>query len=286
MVDTIYIDAPAGTPREEVIRLANDQIDSHHQRNGKSLNVVTYLEEIGIHITEVWDELSKDYYLNTLDATSYLYIDNVNSATRDLKKEVRVFPFMSNIDHEYENHNNTPDSPASELEQCITYDIEENRPASLSTVPFGPKKELTPRIRYWIQTTGELNESEEFVKLQYPVLAQRKEYIVRYKVFANTSKVARMMISTIEYYFNIHKEKLFDLGMQQFYVMGSSANTKIDSVSKMHTTYIDTYHRLEEWYTGKPVSVISEIGMNWDVILGERSNVDINIEQEITINGT
>ncbi|OYT15275.1 MAG: hypothetical protein B7C24_13915 [Bacteroidetes bacterium 4572_77] len=284
MVDTIYIDAPSGTPLNDIINLANKQIDDKHQRNGKSLNIISYLEQIGEHITEVWQDLSKDYYLSTMSATSYLYTDNINSATNDLQKKVVVYPFHANIDHLYENNNNTPDSPVSELEQCITYNIEENRPASLSTVPFGPKKELTPRLRYWIQTTGNINDTNQMVKLQYPVLAQRKEYIVRYHVYANTSKMAQMMYSALEYYFNIHREKLYDLGMQQFYVMGSSAKISIDSVSKMHTTFIDTYHRLEEWYTGKPVSVISEIGLNWNVTLDDVPSFDNSITRDIALN--
>ena len=247
--EIIYIEDSLEFPLDigEALKIISEM---GYQINGDARDIVDFLEKVALHIEEVWKTDLQQYFLNQLTATQYLYSN----------KSVRVFPHESDINQVWEeNFTANPDTPCDTLGGIILADIEKEGPASLSRRAFGARRELTPRVRFYLYSNG----------TYYPLFAQRKEYIIRWDCFANTGKEAHLMKKALEKYFNIYQEKLYELGAQKFYVDDSAGprsgnRTAQDKRTALRQRTLFLYLRLEEWYFGAGIKEITSIEMQWD----------------------
>jgi len=244
--DIIHLDESfySDTPLSELQlrELIRKETEKRFQRNGVYNGIVSFMEELGAQIEFDWETMYQNYYLNNMSASSYIQIDQPN-----------VYPFHSEINHILESKSVSDDSPMAEVEESIVFDVSTDMPASLSRRAFGGRQELTPRLRFWVQTNSK----------QYPMMAKRKEYVITFKTYAQTAKVSHLMANALEYYIDTRKEVLFALGAQKFYVMGSNKNTEIDKKTEMAVREMRMYLRTEEWYVGEGVPIIDKISMEW-----------------------
>jgi len=239
----IYLDNIVSEPFT-LVDLFNSKISTDFQVNGQPLGIVHFMEQLGKHINDEWENVTKQYFLNNLTPTQYLY-----------SKPLNVRPFESDINNIWEDHNTgTIDSPWNSIGGLIIYDIQKDRPASLSRRAFGNKRELTPRLRAYVS----LND------IIYPIAVQRKEYIVNFKTYGHTSKEAFLIKEGLEQYINTRREVLFGLGAQQFYIDNGDGETNRDKRTKMYYRTINMYLRLEEWYIGTGAPPISSVGIDFE----------------------
>lgn len=252
------VDIPVATNEYDIIRLGvpiddkeerNELYDAlagaRFQRIGKPIGIVKILEEVGKDVCEEWASLVHQYMLTNVSGTSYFY----------LKKTPRFYPMTADINQTLEANNVTTDSSFSEADIAFAYDIETGKPGTLTKRAFGPNKENAPRFRFFISTD----------KYQYKVSAQRKEWEIHYKAYAQTGKIATLMVQGLEYYFNTRREKLLDLGVQHHYVMETMGAIEQDDKTGMFYRRQKVYMKTEEWFIGDKKPVISSIDMDWQV---------------------
>jgi len=162
----LHLDFPISDPDE--LKQFIDQISNlKNQRIGFPVGIIKALELTSKHMCENWSRITHQYMLQNLSATSYFYT------------EIPDFhPLTADINHVYEGDIPTSDSPMSQANMAIAYDISKNMPGTLTRRAFGPNKEVGPRIRYYIETRN----------FQYPVSSQRKETIIEYRTYAHSGK--------------------------------------------------------------------------------------------------
>ena len=251
--EVIYLDIPS-TSQAELSDLLYAETEKRNQRNGKFNGIVDFLKKLAGSIESNWEDVTKNFYLANLSASQVMYGFMMKNAQGEyIMIPPNVIPFKADINHIYESRDITQDSPMNEIENFILFDIINNSPASLSRRPFGPRKELAPRLRFYIQTND----------FQYPVSAKRKEFIIRFKAYAHSTEEAQLLIEGLEYFFDIKKEILYGLGAQKFYVMPSSIPTKEDKTTNMAVRQLDLYLRSEQWYIGEGAVTITSIEMDW-----------------------
>lgn len=256
-VDVIRLDRPVEDPAE-LLALIQADTELLFQTNGKPIGIIKYMEELTKQMSSDWERMFQQYLLNNLTATQYLYSQGAtregDSQNPNQKVKGPVFyPMEADINNVYKTDNLTPDSPAHELDDCILYDVVEDRPGSLSRKAFGLRKQLAPRIRFYVEAN----------RRQFPVLAKPKEYVVQFRCYSRSGKMAYLNRNALEYYIDTRKEVLFELGGQKFFVMGDAEGTKTDPVLKMKYRTLFMYLRLEEWYVGQDAPIIEKINIDW-----------------------
>jgi hypothetical protein len=259
--NVIHLDRPVEDPAE-LLALIQADTELLFQTLGPPIGIIKFLEELTRNMSNDWEGMFQTYLLNNLTATQYMYsqgaVKEGDENTPDAKLKAPVFyPMEADINNVYKSDNATDDSPSNELADCILYDVIEDRPASLSRKPFGLRKEVAPRLRFYVETN----------RRQFPVLAKRKEYVVQFKCFSRSGKMAFLNRNALEYYIDTKKEILFGLGGQKFYVMGDSEGTKKDPAIKMKYRTMYMYLRLEEWYVGQDAPIIEKIDIDWQTRL-------------------
>lgn len=257
-VDVIHLDRPVEDPAE-LLALIQADTELFFQTNGQPIGIVKFLEELTLQMSKDWEQMFQYYLLNNLTGTQYFYSQGAtregdqNEAPVKIKAPV-FYPVEADINNVYKDDNTTVDSPSHELDDMVVYDVVEDRPASLSRKAFGLRKEVAPRLRFYVETN----------RRQFPVLAKRKEYVVQFKCYSRSGKVAFLNRNALEYYLDTRKEVLYQLGAQKFYVMGDSDGTKKDPDNKMKYRTLNLYLRLEEWYIGQDAPIIEKITIDWN----------------------
>jgi len=251
--DVIKLDQPVQDPAE-LDELLTSIAEAKFQRNGKFKGIVEFMKSLAESIESEWENVSRKYYLQNLNPSQfYATFMRKDDDGNDIYLAPKVLPFEADIDHVLESEDITPDSPMNEIEKFILFDITRNSPASLTRRAFGTRKELSPRFRFWIQMED----------IQYPVLAQRKEFIITFKTFAHSTEEAYLMSEALEYYLNIKKEILYEFGAQKFYTIGTDKSTSTEKATKMPYREFDFYLRAEQWYIGEGAHIIDKIDMDW-----------------------
>lgn len=213
------------------------------QLNGKPIGIVKFLEELCLQIKKEWEIFAKPYLLRNLTPTQYLY-----------SRGIEISPFESDINQKWEDHGSeSADAPWNKIGSLITCDVIREGGASLSRVPWGGKKELTPRLRVNLSIKNQI----------YQLFAQRKEYSVEFKCYAHSSKESMLLKEVMNQWFQSRQEVLYALGAQKFFVDSSTEGTTIDKRTSMYCRNIKLYLRLEDWYLGEPAPAISSVGIEW-----------------------
>ena len=256
--DVIKLDIPVEDPAD-LETIAKALADERFQTIGKPLGIIETLERLAKDIEEQWETLLKQYMLKELTATSYIYSRAATSP--------QVSPFAADINQVYEPDNVTPDSPMAEIDPTICFDVETETPASLSRRMFGPNKEIGSRFRFYVQVPRQHPTLEDQIVIkQFPVSARRKEHIILFKTYAHSGKEATLMAKGLDYYFELRREFLLGVGVQHHHVTESLNLIKEDSRTKMKYRELRLYMRLEEWFIGEEVPVISSpIYMEWSI---------------------
>lgn len=242
--NVIYLDRIVGPDvrPEEVFRALSEY---GYQVNGPPLGIVKFIEEVSKAVEQNWLEVGRDYLETNLTATQYVYFE----------KPPKVYPFETDLNLIYERwERETPDSPMNRFLPIITVDLASESPASLSRRPWGPRRELTPRLRFMVGIEDKI----------YPVLAQRKEYIIRFSCYGSNSKEALLVKEVLEKFFHTKREILFSLGMQQGYVESVGVGTRLEQFkTKAAVRILDFYVRLEDWYIGDGLPAIGDVTIEW-----------------------
>ncbi len=238
----VYLNRPVKEPIT-LDALYEADTEMYFQTNGKPLGIVKFMEELALNITSGWEEVLKPYFLSNLTGTQYIY-----------KSPIEVSPFEIDINRKWEDSTNyNPDSPWNSIPGVIVFDVIRDAGASLTRVAWGGRKELTPRLRMYVNANDKI----------YPLYAQRKEYLLDFKCYSHTSKESILIKEGLHKWFQVKQEVLYSLGAQKFFVDISNAGTVVDQRTRMYGRTLRLYLRLEDWYLGKESSPIKKVSIEW-----------------------
>lgn len=213
------------------------------QTNGKPVGIIKFLEGLCLSIAAEWETILKPYFLRNLTATQYLY-----------SRGIEVSPFEADIDRKWEDITQaTPDAPWNKIGSLITADVVKDGGASLSRVPWGGRKELSPRLRLNASINNKI----------YQLFAHRKEYLIKFNCYAHTSKECMILKEGLNHWFQTRQEILYTLGAQKFFVDLTPTGITIDKRTSMYCRSLVLYLRLEDWYLGEPAPPITSVGIEW-----------------------
>lgn len=215
----------------------------YFQTNGRPIGIVRFMEGLAESIKEEWEERLKGYFIENMTATQYFY-----------KVPVEVFPFEADVNRKWEDFKSgNADAPWNNLPGVIVFDTIRDGGASLTRVAWGGRKELSPRLRMYINANDKI----------FPLYAQRKEYLLDFKCYGHTSKEAMIMKEALHKWFQIRQEVLYHLGAQKFFVDVTNSKMEIDNRTGLYSKSLRLYLRLEDWYLGKESSPITKVSLEW-----------------------
>ena len=240
--NVVYLNRPVPEPIT-LDALYEASTELYFQTNGKPIGIVKYMEELASYIKNEWEDKLKGYFLENMSGTQYFY-----------KVPIEVYPFEADINRKWEDfQSGNKDAPWNNLPGVIAFDVIRDAGASLTRVAWGGRKELTPRLRMYVNANNKI----------FPLYAQRKEHLLEFKCYGHTTKESMIMKEALHKWFQTRQEVLYHLGAQKFFVDLTNSKTEIDQRTGMYGKVLRLYLRLEDWYLGKESAPISKVSMEW-----------------------